>query len=112
MQHWQRISSENARLLSSGYRTGIVCLNPIEGPEQVPRVVSCTSRPLKRTGKFQLSLRFQDSLFDPNIRELNQQMISLQEECEAFRHVTLTTANQLMKLEALAKRESVSGFPY
>ncbi|KAJ9124300.1 hypothetical protein QFC22_001100 [Naganishia vaughanmartiniae] len=85
MQHWQRISSENARLLSSGYRTGIICLNPIDGPEQVPRV---------------------DSLFDPNIRELNHQMISLQEECEAFRHVTLSTANQLVKLEALAKRES------
>ncbi|KAJ9106277.1 hypothetical protein QFC21_001422 [Naganishia friedmannii] len=47
----------------------------------------------------------QDSLFDPNIRELNHQMTSLQEECEAFRHVTLSTANQLNKLEALAKRE-------
>jgi hypothetical protein len=39
-------------------------------------------------------------------------MISLQEECEAFRHVTLSTANQLSKLEALAKRESVSEILY
>lgn len=40
LQHWQRVSSENARLLSAGYRTGLTCLNPIEAPEQAPRVVS------------------------------------------------------------------------
>ncbi|KAJ9109878.1 hypothetical protein QFC19_001857 [Naganishia cerealis] len=105
LQHWQRTASENARMLSSGYRAGIICLNPIESPEQAPRVVTHTWCNPNRCRQILTFSHFQDSLFDPNIRELNHQMISLQEECEAFRHVTLSTANQLIKLEALAKRE-------
>lgn len=108
LQHWQRVSSENARLLSAGYRTGLTRLNPIEAPEQVPRVVSHYQSSASPSEPRTLNDIFnQDSLFDPSIRELDHQIISLQEECEAFRHVTLSTANQLLKLEAIAKQEAV-----
>lgn len=87
LQQWQKLANENARASSTALRGGMLLLNPVEPAQSVPRA---------------------DSFWDPAINELNQQIISLQEECEAFRHVTLSIGNQLNNLLATANGEPVS----
>ncbi|KAG7548923.1 hypothetical protein FFLO_03215 [Filobasidium floriforme] len=81
LQQWQRLCNDNARVSTASNRGGMLLLNPIDPVQQIPRA---------------------DSFWDPAINELNQTIISLQEECEAFRHVTLSTANQLQGVLAIA----------
>lgn len=77
MQGWQKVANEGARTNSwtqhRGHQ-GLLLLNPIEGQAQGPRA---------------------DTFWDPSIADLEMKIDNLREECEAFRHVTLSTAHQL-----------------
>lgn len=77
MQGWQKVANEGARTNSwtqhRGHQ-GLLLLNPIEGQAQGPRA---------------------DTFWDPSIADLEMKIDNLREECEAFRHVALSTAHQL-----------------
>lgn len=82
MQGWQKLANEGARtnswtLPSSRGHQGLLLLNPIQGQAQGPRA---------------------DTFWDPSIADLEMKIDNLREECEAFRHVTLSTGHQIQEV--------------